>query len=130
MASVHELARKSLDERWIPIRDAKTLEEMERYCIRTDCCFCNRAEEIDVNGMLTCYGSGCPLSSKNKPIWDECCNGKFDSYFKALVTTKDFAAAKDAAADICNQLQALLDAPVWVKHCGLWNEDRKEWVKI
>lgn len=108
MASIHELARKALDERWIPIRDAKTCKETRNIRDHTTCCFCDRNKEIIGDESLTtsCYISGCPLASKNML----CAKGKYRT-FSCNLKSGEFSRAHAAAVDICNQLQALLDAP-------------------
>ena len=103
MESVHELARKALDERWIPIRDAETVHGMLEIYDDTYCTFCEREKEICMDGAIC---KGCPLDGRDR----KCCNGWTGIFYTAIRQENIITACK-AAGVICELLQALLDAP-------------------
>ena len=94
--TLHELARQTLDERWIPISEAKTLEEMRRLEDETACDFC------------VTFGAGnscgeCPLDS----IRSRCCDGDWGDFLYA----QTFETKYEYAVKIRKRIEKLLDEP-------------------
>jgi len=55
--SFREAARVSLEERWYPISQADSIDEMDKILVNTSCAFCDLMWE---KGIADC--SGCPLN--------------------------------------------------------------------
>lgn len=101
--TLHELARQTLDERWIPISDADTLDEI--CCIRsaTDCEFCQVFSATDEGKCFDIsFALKCPLD-----VGRDCCDGEFDN----MTNADTFEEAHEFAMKIRRRIEALLEQP-------------------
>jgi len=78
---VREMAERTLAERWYPIAEAESIEEMRKIDVRTVCKFCEYYDRCSL----------CPLNGKK---W--CCNGHYNSWINAMSKNKLRKARKEA----------------------------------
>ncbi len=93
--TLKEAVKKSLDERWIPIKKAKTIDEIRSIKNTTKCYMCEYCKDRD----LSCIN--CPALVEGK-----CCNGEWYGFFDALLDNS-FWIAHEYAVKIINRLKSI-----------------------
>jgi hypothetical protein len=101
--TLKQAAQKSIDDRWLPISQAESVEEMDEIFDRTRCAMC------EYQGNPVGYWGKCRECLLNDRLIHHVCCKEFCAWWNAVYIQKDFPAAQASANAMVERLRKIVE---------------------